>query len=235
MLALSSPYISFALAQVFYTVGLVAKPSPYRWLFILPITFFRFTFFQHTLHFHNALEYMFACAVLAQLFIASSYILINDVQHTITFRDQKVPPYSLPLVERIKWAFKLNTNTRGTGWSHGAKYALPPPPSPTTTRINFVLQQIGALMLNLVSYDIIVTYAKSIPNFAINGPSFAEGGMIRRITNVLVFGLAGSISIRTCHRICRILCLCVGITQPQDCPPLFGDIRDAYTLCRFWG
>src|SRR6266550_2842905 len=164
MLALSSPYVSFALAHAFYLFGLVAKPSPHRWLFILPITFFTFTFFQHTLHFHNALEYTFGCAVLARLFIASSYILINDVQHTITFRDQKGPPYSLPLVERIK----------------------------------FVLQQIGALMLNLVSYDIIVTYAKSIPNFAINGPSFAEGGMIRRITNVLVFGLAGSISIRTC-------------------------------------
>lgn len=235
MLAISSPYVSFALAQAFYSLGLVAKPSPYRWLFMLPVAFFTFTFFQHTLHFHSALEYTFACAALAQPFIASSYILINDVQRTMTVRDQTVPAHSLPLIERIKWAMKLSANTRGTGWSHETKHALLPPPPPSTTRINFVLQQIGALMLDLVLYDIIDTYVSSIPNFAIDGPSFAEGGMIRRITNVLVFGLAGSTSIRICHRICRILCLCVGITEPQDCPPVFGDLRDAHTLRGFWG
>jgi len=151
------------------------------------------------------------------------------------FRDQKVPACSLPLVERIKWAIKLSSNTRCTGWSHGPKHVLPPPPLPSTTRINFVLQQIGTLVLDLIFYDIIITYVRSTPNFARNGPSFAEGGIIRRTTNVLVLGLAGSTSIRACHRICRILSLCIGMTEPQDCPPLFGDIRDAYTLRGFWG
>lgn len=230
-----SPHTSFALGQAFYFSALVVKPSPYRSLFIVPVLVTTWAFFQHTLHFHTALEYTYACAALAQVFYGTSYILINDVQRTVFARGQKEPAHRLPLVERIKWATKLNANVRGTTWSHGARHALPPPPSPYPSRTTFIIQQIGALTLDLVCYEVFITYVKTTPSFAKNGPSFAEGGIVRRILNVLVLALAASTSIRTVHRMFRILCLCTGIAEPEDCPPLFGDVRDAYTLRNFWG
>lgn len=230
-----SLHTSFALGQAFYFSALAVKPSPYRSLFVVPVLVSTWAFFQHTLHFHTALEYMYASAALAQVFYASSYILINDVQRTVFARGQKEPAHRLPLVGRIKWAIKLNANVRGTTWSHGPKHALPSPPSPYPTRTTFIIQQIGALALDLVCYEVFITYVKNSPSFAKDGPSFAEGGIVLRIMNVLALALAGSASIRTAHRMLRILCLCTGIAEPEDCPPLFGDVLDAYTLRNFWG
>ena len=230
-----SPHAAFALGQAFYFSGLVAKPSPYRWLFMVPILLSTWAFFQHTLHFQTGLEYAYACGALAQMFYGTSYILFNDIQHTVFARGQKEPAHRLPLLERIKWAAKLNANIRCTTWSHGPKDALPKPPSPYPTRMTFIIQQIGALVLDLVCYEILITYVKNSPTFLKDGHSFAEGGIIWRIMNTLVLGLTGSTSVRTFHRILRILCLCTGIAEPQDCPPLFGSVRDAYTLRKFWG
>ncbi len=234
MVAVSS-HASFALGQIFYFSALVAKPSPYRRLFMVPIVLSTLAFFQRTLHFHTALEYTYASTVVGQIFVASSYILINDAQRTVFAKGQKEPAYCFPLVERIKWAIKLNVNSRATTWSHGPKHALPPPPSPSITRSKFIVQQISALVLDLICYEIIITFVKTSPSFVIAGHSFAEGGIARRITKVLILGLAGSTALRTAHRILRILCLCIGLADPQDCPPLFGDIREAYTLRKFWG
>jgi hypothetical protein len=234
MVAISS-HASFALGQIFYFSALVAKPSPYRRLFMVPIVLSTLAFFQWPLHFHTALEYTYASTVVAQILVASSYILINDAQRTVFARGQKEPAHCFPLVERIKWAMKLNVNSRATTWSHGPKHALPPPPSPSTTRSKFIVQQIGALVLDLIFYEIIITFVKTSPSFVIDGHSFADGGIARRIMNVLILGLAGSTALRTAHRILRILCLCIGLAEPQDCPPLFGDVRDAYTLRKFWG
>ena len=92
------------LVHVVYFSALVVMPSPYRFLFVVPILVAPWASFQHTLHFHTALEYTYASAALAQVFYGPSYILINDVQRTVFDRGQKELAHRLPLVERIKWA-----------------------------------------------------------------------------------------------------------------------------------
>ncbi|KAK2461015.1 hypothetical protein APHAL10511_006956 [Amanita phalloides] len=226
---------SFALAQSFYFSALVVQPSSYRPLFIVPVALATVYFFQSALQYRTPLEYTYACGALAQIFVASSYILLTDVQRKLFIKGQKKPAHQLPLLERVKWAAKLYTSSRGTRWSHEPTHALPPHPSPSITRSKFLLQEIRTLVWEIVLYEAIVTYAKSSPSFAVNGHSIGEDDMFWRIVNVLGVGFGAIVAIRMVHRMLCIPCVAIGFSEPQDCVPIFGDFRDAYTLRNFWG
>lgn len=230
-----SLHISFAIARICYFVALVVPPSPYRPLLIVPIALTVLHFYQSTFGYHNPLQYSYASFALSHLFLASSHILITDVQRELFIKGQKEPAYRLPLTERINWAVKLCVSTRCIGWTHEPTRALPPPPPPSVTRAAYLNQEIHSLVLDLVFFDACVTYAKHSPNFAVDGSSIADDGIYWRTLNVLVAGSTSFVSIRIPHRIYCILCVYFGISKPQDCVPLFGDFRDAYTLRNFWG
>lgn len=230
-----SLHISFAIARISCFAALVAPPSPYRPLFIVPVALNVLYFFRSVSGYHNPFQYSYASFALQDLFLASSLILITDVQRELFIKGQKVPVHHLPLTGRIKWAVKLWVSTRCIGWTHEPTHALPPPPPPSITRATYLNQEVFALMRDLVFYDACVTYAKHSPNFIVDGYSIAEDGIYWRTLNVLLVGLSAFISIRIPHRIYCILCVYFGISKPQDCVPLFGDLRDAYTLGNFWG
>src|SRR6266550_2400454 len=146
-----------------------------------------------------------------------------------------LPANRLPLEERLKWALNLCFSQRCVGWNNEPTHALPPPPSPSMTRTAYLNQEIRALVRDLVIYDAYIMYAKRIPSSAAGGHSIAEQEIYWRAITVLVIGLGGSIAIGIPHRVYCILCVYFGIYKPQECVPLFGDFRDAYTLQRFWG
>ena len=228
-------HIAFAIARISYFSALVAPPSPYRPLFIVPIVLTVLYFFRTVSEYHNPFQYSYASFALQDLFLASSHILITDVQRELFIKGQKVPAHQLALVERVKWAVKLWICTRCIGWTHEPTHALPPPPPPSVTRTAYLNQEIRALMVDLVFYDACVTYAKHSPCFIIDGYSIAGDGIYWRTLNVLLVGSGAFISICIPHRVYCILCVYFGFLKPQDCVPLFGNLRDAYTLRNFWG
>jgi hypothetical protein len=230
-----STALFFGLAQACYFSSLVVKPSPYRPLFMVPIVLGIVLFFRFTMQCHTPLEYIYGCGAAALPIWASSYILLIDVQRELFTRGQKEPAYRLPLLERVKWALKLNGACRCVGWSHEPTRSLPPPISPSVTRVKFVLQEIIRLALDILLYDAFKTYTKRNPSFSASGSSIAEDGIFWRFVNVLVLGLGGAVAIGIPYRLCSILFVSSGISEPIDWTPLFGRFLDAYTLCNFWG
>ena len=202
---------------------------------MLPVTLATIYFFHSALQYHAPIEYTYACGALAQLFVASDYILITDVQRKLFKKGQKEPAHRLPLFERVKWAAELYINRRGTGWSFEPMYALPPPPLPPITRIKFVMQELRGMAWDVAWNEVLLTYMKSNPSFAVNGYSLGADGIFWRMVNVLAVGITGIMSIRTPYRMLSILCVLTDISEPQDWVPLFGNIYDAYTLRNFWG
>ncbi len=231
-----SPYVSFETARLFYIIALAVPPSPYRPLFMVPIVLGVLHYYRSALPANpTPFNYTYASTVIAQLFQASGHILIIDVQRELFTKGQKWPAYRLPLEERLKWALNLCFSQRCVGWNNEPTHALPPPPSPSMTRTAYLNQEIRALVRDLVIYDAYIMYAKRIPSSAAGGHSIAEQEIYWRAITVLVIGLGGSIAIGIPHRVYCILCVYFGIYKPQECVPLFGDFRDAYTLQRFWG
>ena len=214
--------------------ALIVKPSPLRRLFLVPIFLGLAYFFRSKLQYHFAPEYSFACLFFSQLFIASDYILLTDVQRELFLKGQKEPAFRLSLFERIKWGASLFINHRCVGWSHEPTYALPPRPS-SLTRQKFISQELGRLAQDLVLFEVLTTYSNRSGYFLSNGRSMAADGLFWRMVNVLVYGNSAIVSMNMSHRFVGILGVLLGYVEPQDWVPMFGSRRDAYTLQKFWG
>jgi hypothetical protein len=227
--------LSIASTQLLYFTALIAKPSPYRRAFIVPIILVVAYFFQFALQDRSFLEYNCACYVVGLLFTASDYILLTDVQRELFVKGQKEPAFHLSLFKRIRWAAPLLINPRCIGWSHEPTYALPPRPPPSVTRWKFVFQGFGKLARDVVLFEVLTTYVMKTDYFSIHGRSMAADGLFWRMVNVLVYGNCTMMSMDIAHRVLGILGVLFGLMQPQDWVPLFGSLRDAYSLQRFWG
>lgn len=227
--------LSVASTLLLCLAALVVKPSPYRRLFMVPIALGVAFFFRSALQYHSHKEYACACLVLSQLFIASDYILLTDVQRELFIKGQKEPAFHLSLFERIKWALSLLINYRCVGWSHEPTYALPPRPLPSVTRQKFVSQELGRLARDVILFEVLTTYARKSDYFAINGRSMAADGLFWRMLNVLVYGISAIVYGNMSHRVFGILGIVSGYLEPQEWVPLFGSLYDAYTLHNFWG
>ena len=227
--------LSVASTLLFCLAALVVKPSPYRRVFMAPIVLGVAYFFRSALQFHYHQEYACACLVLSQLFLASDYILLTDVQRDLFVQGQKEPAFRLSLFERVKWALSLLINYRCVGWSHEPTYALPPRPLPSVTRQRFIFQELGRLARDIILSEVLTTYAHRSGYFAMNGRSLAADGLFWRMVNVLVYGFSAIVYGSMGHRAFGILGVLSGCLKPQEWVPLFGSLYDAYTLHNFWG
>ena len=215
--------------------ALIVKPSPFRPLFLAPIILGAAYYFQSELRYHSATEYSLAGLVFSQLFIASDYILLTDVQSELFFKGQKEPASRLSLFKRIQWGASLFINHRCVGWSHEPTYALPQRPLPSVTRRKFIFQELRQLAQELILFEVFTTYSSRSGYFLSNGRSMAADGLFWRIVNVLVYGNSAIVSMNIGHRSLGILGVLLGYVEPQEWVPFFGSRRDAYTLQKFWG
>ncbi|KAM6492407.1 Membrane bound O-acyl transferase family domain containing protein [Amanita muscaria] len=231
----TSPLICLTSVLLFYFLGLVVKPSPWRQLLMVPIIVAIVSFFGSGLEYQTFSEYTLACILLVLFFSASDYILLTDVQQELFEKGQKVPAYQLPLFERVQWAARLFIGNRCVDWSHEPTHVLPPRPSPATTRPRFVLNQLLYLALELAIFEALTTYTKSSPCFAANGHSMAADGVFWLAVNLIVYGISASVSIDMPHRVLGIVVVGSGFKEPRDWVPFFGSVYDAYSLRNFWG
>ncbi|PFH47757.1 hypothetical protein AMATHDRAFT_151394 [Amanita thiersii Skay4041] len=227
-------HLSFACAHLFFFVALVVKPSPYRGLLFLPVAIFMYKVLMSSWHYSSPIGYTYACASLGQLFAACDYILLTDVQRELTFRKQTKPAYQLPLRQRIEWAANLAASVRGIGWNHEPRHALPSS-KPKTARSEFIAQQLQGLAWHLMAYEISTAYTRGNPSFLKNGCSLAAHGFLRCVINITALAAAAVVHIDLPHRLLSIFSVATGLSDPEDCKPLFGSFFDAYSLTNIWG
>nr|APA36955.1 3-acetyltrichothecene 4-O-acetyltransferase [Fusarium praegraminearum] len=114
------------------------------------------------------------------------------------------------------------------------------------TRTWFIIRQSLTVAWQYLLLDLVYTTTMSTPKedtqrlFA-EGTEYmyldanAEQWTVRFITGVIAWAIPGRVSIDLPNRVLSILSVLLGFTTPQQWPPLFGSILDAYTIRGFWG
>jgi len=161
------------------------------------------------------------------------------------------PPLGSSAVKRLIWAIDMVANPRGVGTTWQIKN-LPPfsrkDPTYVPSRYNFIVQR-------TISFFLIYTMLKmfKVAHAEIYLASLREGdyneykeSIIRRIRDVSMHELYirawlpfnmffRTWCIHECfHRLVSVFAVILG-DDPRRWPPLDGDIREAYSLRRFWG
>jgi hypothetical protein len=223
----------YTLIQGFLLCSLVLESSPYRWLFWCLITGIAYHLIFNTTT-GSVTDYVLGSAIASNVFAASDYILLTDVQRELRLLDQHEPTFDLPLNFRLKWALKLLFSPRGVGWTHEPKSVIRPHPGPMP-RAEFVVYQLAWTAFFILLYDASYTYMLGNPSFAPGGPSLAAYGWSWRCLNVLVHGVSAATQLSMQYGLLSVVTTVLGLSKPQDWPPLFGFWSDGYTLRRFWG
>ncbi|KAJ7136317.1 membrane bound O-acyl transferase family-domain-containing protein [Mycena crocata] len=178
------------------------------------------------------------------LMMASDYILLTDVQRELRQLDDAVDehtprPYKIQkiehasLIRRIVWASQLLINTRGVGWAHEPRSAIPPGAPPKTSRAKFVARQVVGLCGALLLFDLANLHIRWNPAHS-QRMGLASVGYAHRVVGTVGWGVLAASGLSLPHYIASIVAIALGISRPQDWPPLFGSLADAATVRTFW-
>jgi hypothetical protein len=161
------------------------------------------------------------------------------------------PPSGSNAAGRLKWAYELLLNPRGIG-SSSQNGKIPPfsrrNPNYVPSRYGFITRR---LVTALITFTIYKTYreVKGVYFFALRDGDYGEEkrGIIRRLGTggvsmrelyirawlAVDYLLTGHCILRTLHSMASAFAVALG-DEPRRWPPLLGDIREAYSLRRFW-
>ncbi|EKV11533.1 MacI [Penicillium digitatum] len=143
----------------------------------------------------------------------------------------------LSVSERLVWALELFSVTRGIGWNWRVG-GIPKSPTPTTRGqfaasqlIRWIAMYTGLHLVN-VSCQLVLSNQKPTTSFAEHLQTYA----------LIVGGCVITIYSHFAIVILPLSALCVGLQigphswqDASSWPPNFADIREAYSIRRFWG
>ena len=217
--------VLFPLLCVIPIAGIAAKPSPYRWMFFLPIVVIATFLMFHT----DSIE-----GASFLLLVASDYLLLTDVQRELHLIGQPKSISDAPLSDRLIWAVKLIIAPRGIGWAHEPTTVLPPRPS--LTRGQFIILQVKRLVFYALLLDAGQMIMRNNPSFYDKAAApMAEQGVLWCSYAMLNF-IIHAVSMVTIVQslIPSLVLVTAGLSEPSEWPDLFGNWSDAYTVHNFW-
>jgi hypothetical protein len=204
-----------------------------NWAFMLPITAISiyYIFFTASNDAHD--DYKTAQAVCNLFFNACDYILLRDRQSELRQIGQKQPTPQMSFLARLKAGFSLLMSPRNIGWSSQPTNQIRWTSS-NTSRSQFIITGLKWICFQGLVFDATSVIAHSFPMYGQGGMSFSECGWLWRSTiwlNILGAGVVMSIL----YTILSFVTVGLGISMPQDWPPLFGNVFEAYTVRKCWG
>jgi len=227
---LMGPYILLSLSVPFLITGIAAKPSPYRWMFFLPIASLSICIY------HSKLQSDTFTAYLAiHLLTASHFLLLTNVQRELrpTGQLEGKSIWEAPFWSRVKWSLKLLATPRGIGWTHQPKHGIPP--RPTSSRRRFILTSLGRVLFNIALIDLTKITITHNPSFRRTAQPFAEQTLLWRSWCILQFMAMTVPGLTMMYLSLAVASVALGLSEPADWPDLIGKFGDAYTVRRFWG
>jgi hypothetical protein len=225
---------SLAIPQCLLLVGLVIRPSPYRWVLwpvIAGINYYSHYMLSPTYYF--AIIYLIRVILLACIAIASDFLLLTDVQRELHLVNQRLPISNFGPWDRLKWGIQLFVGFRGVGWNHEPKSALPP--HPNTTRFQFLMTRFCGLAVCVLITDVANIFIRSNPFFAQDSPPCIQQPWLWRFWGVFLFTISLYGNTILVHNVGSTVCVGSGLSNPDMWPHMFGEWGDAYTVRRFWG
>ncbi|KAF8644333.1 hypothetical protein AX16_008541 [Volvariella volvacea WC 439] len=228
-------------AQLIVLVSVAIKPSPFRRLFFIPVFLIYWHLILHTTTGNIATDNPIGSLLATHLVTASDYILVTDVQHELQIKNpvKKERNISQDITEasfkeRLIWGLKLMAATRGIGWTHEPTRYIRPGPKSGTPRVQFILHQLVRLAKLMLIFDI----ASIIGRWKVSTPSdpstFLRHPWVMRFVGAASYGAPGMTAIDASYTIGGILSVGLGLSKPEEWPPLFGNLREGYTIRRFW-
>lgn len=196
------------------------RPCRFRCLFLLPVLFLATYIVYHD----EGPRAMVANIIVSDLVLRSvDFMVLTDVQRILKHKSQQKDEdiSTEPFPQRLKWGFRLVCSPRGVGWTH--EPILPPT---TTDRNQFLLKQTLRVVCCIVMSDMV---AILVPYHA--GMSKWSGAVL----GAGLIGLSAYSSLGMAYGSLTIVVVGIGLWRPEECPWMYGDIRDAYTYRRFWG
>ncbi|KAJ7088163.1 membrane bound O-acyl transferase family-domain-containing protein [Mycena epipterygia] len=235
------PYAYTVVYLALIITPLIMRPSAYRQFFFAPILWLTWRLVYDGQAGYVTSTFWFTC-----LLMASDYILLTDVQRELHQSPHSAPSVDstslkmmrppniehAPLVQRVKWALTLFFNVRGVGWTHQPR-ALPPPVPPNTPRTKFIARQLSRFCVVLLLFDLVNLHARWNPAFRLR-TGMAAAGLVWRVVGTVAWAVGAAAGLSLAHYAASIVCVALGVSRPQDWPPLFGDWADVASIRTFW-
>jgi hypothetical protein len=226
----------FASFQFLILLGYTLKPSWYRPLLFIPIavTAIYLVFFTTT---GTIADVGLGCGIASQLANALDGIVLKDAQRVL-YRVGEKPGQitSAGFMARFAWGWHLHNSPRGVGWHHEIPRLPKNPPSYNAS------QNRKAFLLSRL-YTLSVCVAVTVGFFPINAanPALAPGAtplvhqpLYIRALGTFGLGVPALVNINAQHCVMSMVLVALGISQPADWPPLFGSLKNMYTVRNFW-
>jgi len=212
-------------SELLIFLTLIAKPPPFRWAFFgLLLTLNS----QAVLHYYPSNPFV---AVGVGSSIGADIVRLFDALFLSDMRlvGQIGPSSSLDLWSRIKWAFQLRITPRGIGWQHEPKHAIPPHPE-NESRVRFIIRVLPEILSGVLCLDLIGLTSLYDPPAYLKTYNFWF--YFRHVIHVWGNAFFG---VRTGYNIVSVIAVFLHLGSPDDWPPMFGPLKEAYTMKRLWG
>ncbi|KAF5314880.1 hypothetical protein D9619_007492 [Psilocybe cf. subviscida] len=169
-----------------------------------------------------------------RIFMASELILLRNQQPEIRRLGQTRPPSSMSFWERIKMSTSLVMSPRHIGFSTQVTSPHIRTTPPNVTRLQFITSGLKWMCFYYLLLDITCLVCHAYPMYGEGGLSFSECGWLWRTTIWMqIFGVSAVMSMG--YTAASLVGVALGINRPQDWPPYFGSLKDAYTVRNVWG
>ncbi|CZT23687.1 uncharacterized protein RCC_09401 [Ramularia collo-cygni] len=143
--------------------------------------------------------------------------------------------------QKLKWAVSLILNLRGIRYNTQVKNV---PPARFTSKqqhgkVKFLLWQAVELAYCMFMGDLVAQL--SIALFFTPAPTNSmllnayDADWRLSFLKALVFGSGPYFFINMQYVLASMVCVAIGVSKPEDWPPLFGRLRTATTVRAFWG
>ncbi|KAJ3832728.1 membrane bound O-acyl transferase family-domain-containing protein [Lentinula raphanica] len=227
-----TPSFVMPLSFFIHALGVTSRSfNVRRSLFAVILSISYFTIFATSTE-DPPLNYGYATAMGSLAFQALDFLVLNESSKFVLVAQHEHDDKSF--VPRHLRAWQLILTPRGIGWAHEPKDILPPHPPPQP-RHTFVLSQLCSAAVWLIIGDFVNLASRSHPGFQVDGSSIADVGPFMRILNVFLFAVPSVATLQIQYKMLCILTTTATLYRPQDCPELFGEWKEAYTIRRFWG
>lgn len=233
----NATFIEALFSHLTFFFALVARPSPSRRLFFLPILCANIWLLLYVPPPEGSTKTArFRGYGLAfRIATASDFILLTDVQNDLRLQNDKRHIPSASLRARMLWVVRLLTAHRGVGWTYEPTARIPRR-SENLSRWAFVVSKISWAVYYYVLGDLLQILLQW--NLAVvKGELYGTGmvGWLLDRTTFLAYLLEINVSLNLPYNVLAGASVFLGVTEARDWPALFGYWSDAYTVGRFWG
>ncbi|KAJ3928759.1 MAG: membrane bound O-acyl transferase family-domain-containing protein [Lentinula lateritia] len=153
--------------------------------------------------------------------------------------DSRVGPSGLEWPKRVYWVWRAVVSLRGIGWNYQAPGLSMPR---YCTKLKFCVYALQNLFFNLLLADLVQIILQEAPflrnfNSELHGANDSIGSLpyLQRVVCVATWFLGGYAGIRFYYFTVALVCVGLGVSDPQNWPEAFGSWKEAYSVRNFWG